>query len=100
MSRKPTSLHSRKMSDKDLAALKEKALIVLADTRRQLIYRYPFAGSVSMNLELVPTRDCRLPTAACDGKHIYFDIDFLSTLSPDDRIFIIAHEIWHAILCT
>lgn len=99
MSRKPSSPHSRLMAADDLQSLKEKALIVLADTRRQLIYRYPFAGSVSMNLELIPTRDDRLPTAACDGKHIYFDIDFLSTLSPDDRVFILAHEIWHAILC-
>lgn len=99
MSRKPTSPRSRSLTIDELNALKEKALIVLADTRRQLIYRYPFAGSVSMNLELVPTRDNRLPTAACDGKHVYFDIDFLSTLSADDRVFILAHEIWHAILC-
>ena len=99
MSRKPTSPHSRPMTSESLDELKQKALIVLADTRRQLIYRYPFAGSVSMNLELIPTRDFRLPTAACDGKHIFFDIDFLSTLSADDRVFILAHEIWHAILC-
>lgn len=99
MSRKPSSPHSRLISSEELEALKEKALLVLADTRRQLIYRYPFAGSVSMNLELTPTRDDRLPTAACDGKRIYFDIDFLASLSPDDRVFILAHEIWHAILC-
>ena len=99
MSRKLTTSRSRELSLDELTALKEKALLVLADTRRQLIYRYPFAGSVSMNLELIPTRDCRLPTAACDGKHIYFDIDFLASLSADDRVFVLAHEIWHAILC-
>ena len=96
---KPLRPTTRTMSAEKQRELKHKAGLVLSDLRRQVLYRYPFCGTVSMNLELVPTRDPRITTAACDGKHVFFDIDFLSKLQPEHQLFVFAHEVWHAILC-
>jgi len=96
---KPLRPNTRSMPAAKLQELKHKAGLILSDLRRQLLYRYPFCGTVSMNLELVPVRDPRITTAACDGKHVFFDIDFLSRLQPEHQLFVFAHEVWHAILC-
>ena len=48
-----------------------------------------------MNLELIPVVDYRCPTASTDGKRIFFNPHFLNDLSTDERLTILAHEIWH-----
>ena len=99
MSRKHLSkTSSSKLSPEKLASLKENARGILAECRRCLMDRQPFVGGVAMSLDIVPTRDKRVPTACTDGKSIYFDIDFLSNLSVDERLFVIAHEIWHNVM--
>lgn len=99
--RKPAPQNAKELSPKALAELKENALGVLSECRRQLLApnRSPFIGSIAMNLEIKAVRDRRIPTAMTDGKSIYFDIDFLSSLSPEDRLFVFAHEIWHNVMC-
>ena len=87
----------QEISKEKLAELKKNASMILADHRRSLLNDFPFTGSVLMSLDIIPTRDDRLATAACDGKHIYFDIDFLSSLSPDHAKFVLGHELWHAL---
>lgn len=81
-----------------LAELKTTASRILAETRMALQRQQPFIGSVSMSLDLVPTRDARNPTAATDGSSIYFDIAFLAELKPEQRMFTIAHEVWHNVM--
>lgn len=99
--RKPAKENAKELSPKALAELKENAQGVLSECRRQLLApnRSPFIGSIAMNLEIKATRDRRNPTACTDGKNIFFDIDFLSSLSPEDRLFVFAHEIWHNVMC-
>jgi predicted metal-dependent peptidase len=89
---------AKEVPEAELKELKLQALNTLSETRRVMMQRQPFTGSVGMNLEIVPVRDLRLETAACDGKSIFFDIDFLSTLSQDEALFVMSHEIWHALL--
>ncbi len=96
--RKKSTPRSKPISDEKLAELKDNATHILEDCRYQLIRLYPFCGSVLMSLDIVPTRDKRISTACTDGSTIYFDIDFLSTLSPDEKLFVLAHEVWHGIL--
>lgn len=96
--RKQSKPTSRNITAERLADLKMNAAGILAEARRALMNRQPFIGSIAMNLNIVPVRDNRCPTAATDGKSIFFDIDFLSTLSPDQQIFILAHEIWHNVM--
>ena len=96
--RKKSTPRSKPLSEEKLAELTDNASHILEDCRYQLIRLYPFCGSVMMSLDIVPTRDSRITTACTDGSTIYFDIDFLSTLSPDERLFVLAHEVWHGIL--
>ncbi len=42
-----------------------------------------------------PTED--IPTAATDGRRIYYNPKYLASLKPPERIFALAHEIHHAI---
>lgn len=96
--RKQSTKSSRTISDTKLAELKENARAILADCRGEMLSNMPFIGSVAMNLTIVPTRDRRLETAACDGRNIFFDIDFLSRLKKDEITFVLAHEVWHAVM--
>lgn len=95
--RKPAK-STRTVAAERLAELKQNARGILAECRRELMNRQPFIGSVAMNLGIVPVRDRRCPTACTDGKDIYFDICFLSSLNIDQRLFVLAHEIWHNVM--
>lgn len=86
------------ITEEELATLKKKAFDVLSHTRHTLLTKYPFIGSIALRMDLVPVRDVRVRTACTDGGCVYFDIAFLSSLSNDERIFVLAHEIWHAVL--
>lgn len=37
-----------------------------------------------------------VPTACTDGKHIVINADFFETLTLDERVFVLAHEVYHA----
>lgn len=97
--RKESTDKSKLISDKKLIDLKKNAIKRLSICRQTLLSRQPFIGTLAMSFNIKPVRDCRLDTAATDGKNIYFDIDFLSRLNDDDAVFIIAHEVWHNVMC-
>lgn len=90
---------NKTISDEKLKELKYNAFNILSDVRRQLINDYPFIGSIAMAMDIVPIRDIRVHTACTDGTTIYFDIEFLSKLNNNERLFVFAHEVWHAALC-
>ena len=79
---------------------KRKAVCLeqLSFDRQELLMRWPFIGGIIMRMELVPVRDDRLGTAATDGNSIFVDIDFYGSLSKDERLFVLAHEVWHSAL--
>jgi predicted metal-dependent peptidase len=97
--RKPTTENSKIISDEKLSDLKTKASIILSKARKSLLNIQPFIGTIAMSLNIRPVRDNRVDTAMTDGQNIYFDIDFLSRLTDDERVFIIAHEVWHNVMC-
>lgn len=61
-----------------------------------LLLRHPFFGNLATRLKVVDGSDW-LPTAATDGRHIFFNREFFSDLTPKEIEFVIAHEIWHNI---
>ena len=68
---------------------------MIYNIKRKMLIKYPRFGSeiASSNIEF----DTNLPfhTAATDGKNIYLDPNYFSSLSENDKLFIIAHEIMH-----
>ena len=77
---------------------KTKTSELLAQDRQKLLTKLPFTGSLVMRLDLVPVSDERLPTAATDGDRIFVDIDFYAKLTAEERLFVLAHEVWHCAL--
>ena len=84
--------------DATLAARKATISELLAQDRQKLLTKLPFTGSLVMRLDLVPVSDERLPTAATDGDRIFVDIDFYAQLTQEERLFVLAHEVWHCAL--
>ena len=73
----------------------EQDIKLLQNVKRLMIARYPrFAGEIA-NANLKFKTDLPYHTAATDGKNIYFDPSYLASLSDDDKLFIIAHELMH-----
>ena len=79
---------------------KRKARVgeALEKIRLRLLRRFPFIGNVAMRLDLVPVMDSRLNTACTDGTRVFFDCAFFSSLKPGERLFVLAHEVWHVAL--
>lgn len=65
----------------------------LIKARVSLIVLQPFYGSLAMQLEFVMTRDVQ--TMATDGKKIFVNPDYLDTLTEQQLIFVLAHEVSH-----
>lgn len=61
-----------------------------------LLLRHPFFGNLATRLQIKEASDW-LPTAATDGRHIFFNRDFFTPLTTKQVEFVIAHEILHAV---
>ena len=59
-----------------------------------LLLRHPFFGNMATRLKIEEGTDW-LPTAATDGRTIYFNREFFEPLSVKQVEFVIAHEILH-----
>ena len=86
------------LSEKELAKLKKATYALMCQDRQRLLVRFPFTGGILMRMEFVPVRDRRLRTAATDGDRVFMDIAFCAKLSADERLFVMAHEVWHCVL--
>lgn len=64
--------------------------------KMELLRKMPFYGDVLMHL--VFFEDKRIDTAATDGKTIWYNPVFLSTLNPGERNFVLMHEVFHVLL--
>ena len=85
------------LTEKDLGTLKDRVRKSIAVDLNHLISQQTFISSMALRFDIVPVRDYRVSTAQTDGTRIFFDIDFYSRLSKAERVFVIAHEVWHNI---
>lgn len=60
----------------------------------RMVLQYPFFGALLHKLEHIETE--RVPTAATDGYTVLYNPKFMDTLSFDEQLFIVAHELLHA----
>lgn len=91
-------LNARELTEEETKELKKKASGILSVCRRNVLTKYPFIGSIALRMEMVPVRDIRVRTACTDGNSVYFDIAFLSSLTFEEQTFVLAHEVWHAVM--
>ena len=71
------------------SAVEEK----LVTARISLLLKKPFFGNMATRLVLKETPG--LPTAATDGKHLYYNADFINKLDVKQVEFLICHENHH-----
>lgn len=61
--------------------------------KKRLLIKYPFFGSILANTNFIVSDS--FPTAATDGKNIYYNIDFVNSLKEKEQTFLFAHEVCH-----
>ena len=61
--------------------------------KRRLLVKYPFFGSVVVNLNYIENKDCK--TLGTDGINIYYNPEFINELTEDEQTFMFAHEVCH-----
>ncbi len=68
----------------------------ISQARIKLLFSQPFFGNLTMTLKLIDATDqgwC--PTAAVDGRNIYYNRDFFRDLDVDEIVFVLCHEVLH-----
>jgi len=63
-------------------------------SRIALVLKQPFFGNLAMRLTLV-NADSWLTTAATDGRHFYYNSDFILKLPTNQMMFLFCHELLH-----
>jgi len=62
----------------------------------ELVIREPFFGVLISRLYLIQNNS--IPTAATDGRKIYYNESFIDNLSLDETIGLLAHEVLHVVM--
>ena len=62
--------------------------------RIALVLKQPFFGNLAMRLTL-KNADSWLTTAATDGRHFYYNSDFIIKLPTNQMMFLFCHELLH-----
>ena len=68
----------------------------IVHSRVRLLLNHPFFGNLATRLIIKDASDW-CPTAATDGRHLYFNKDFLGALDDQELDFVIAHEVMHCV---
>jgi predicted metal-dependent peptidase len=77
-----------------------EALENLTVARIAMLLKQPFFGTLAMKLDLIEVDKVtaeRLTTAAVDGRRLWYNPEFIKTLSKDECMFLVAHEVLHCV---
>jgi predicted metal-dependent peptidase len=95
MMAKNTSVKSKIIEPKNFTESEKRKIVEkLVTARIGLLLRHPFFGNMATRLKLVDATDW-LSTLATDGRHFYYNNDFVNRLTPKECEFGFAHEVLH-----
>lgn len=86
---------TKKMSeftDEQIVDIRDRIRIAVST---MLLQKFQFYGILALNLKTVFTDE--IPTAATDGRAVYYNPAFVEKLSDKELIFLIVHELWHVL---
>lgn len=66
-------------------------------SRIALLMRYPFWGNLVSRLKVLQETSAWCSTACTDGRNIYYNPNFISTLTDKQLIFVFCHEVMHVV---
>ena len=76
----------------------EEAKEKLVAARIKMLFNQPFFGNIACRLKIVDvTDDGWCPTAATDGRHFFYNRNFVNSLNTQQVVFLVGHEIGHCI---
>ena len=84
------------ITPEQLAEMRTEVLDRIIVARVGLLLRHPFFGNMATRLR-IQAADEWLPTAAVDGRNLYFNTQFFNAMSNKEIEFVIAHEILHCV---
>ena len=76
--------------------LRAEVLDKIIVARVGLLLRHPFFGNMATRLVIKEASDW-CPTAATDGRHLFYSVPFFAKMSNKEVEFVIAHEILHCV---
>ena len=76
--------------------LKAEVLDKIIVARVGLLLRHPFFGNMATRLIIKEASDW-CPTAATDGRHLFYSVPFFAKMTNKEVEFVIAHEILHCV---
>src|SRR5215471_11421325 len=68
----------------------------IVKARAALITAHPFFGALALHLQ--PMQTTTYPRLATDGRHLFYNVEFLDTITGEELKGIIAHEVYHCAL--
>jgi predicted metal-dependent peptidase len=102
MSVKNTASNAKKnwapveLTDEQLKTMRENVQERIIVARIGLLLRHPFFGNMATRLKIQAADDW-CPTAATDGRNLYYNTQFFNSMSNKEIEFVIAHEILHCV---
>jgi predicted metal-dependent peptidase len=84
------------ITDEKLQVMRDDVFDRIIVARVGLLLRHPFFGNMATRLRILAADDW-LPTAAVDGRNLYFNTQFFNAMSNKEIEFVIAHEILHCV---
>ena len=76
----------------------EEAKEKLVTARVKMLFNQPFFGNIACRLQLKDvTDDGWCPTAATDGRHFFYNRNFVNSLNIQQNVFLVGHDIGHCI---
>jgi predicted metal-dependent peptidase len=79
-----------------LEDMRVEVLDRIITARVGLLLRHPFFGNMATRLRIMAADDW-LPTAAVDGRNLYFNTQFFNAMDNKEIEFVVAHEILHMV---
>ena len=79
-----------------LETMRVEVMDRIITARIGLLLRHPFFGNMATRLKIIAADDW-LPTAAVDGRNLYFNTQFFNAMNNKEIEFVVAHEILHMV---
>ena len=79
-----------------LETMRVDVLDRIITARVGLLLRHPFFGNMATRLRILAADDW-LPTAAVDGRNLYYNTQFFNAMNNKEIEFVVAHEILHMV---
>jgi len=84
------------ISPEQLEVMRVEVYDRIVVARIGLLLRHPFFGNMATRLKILAADDW-LPTAAVDGRNLYYNTQFFNAMDNKEIEFVIAHEILHMV---